>query len=252
MGCESQRQAIQVSDWSVRPLSERQLHYAALDAALLLHMFDAMATSSSLKCADLSGLDQDWRAGSQQPQKEPRDSIRITPASSDANSYAYPQDGAMVKVASGPFMPDASSHQTPAKGDAHYVHLSPTSGSRGTGGSAPSRSSSCNACRGSLAGVGWPRLRSGERHVSSRTDSIEHHGPHGQRRHLQASSFRCTARAATCAESRRLHVNCARNSCSVTAMLPVPAMQTVRMRALIKAARRTCRFPLCQFLLAVV
>lgn len=259
MSCESQRLEIQVSDWSVRPLSERQLQYAALDAALLLHLFDAMATHSSLKCADLSGLYQDWRAGSRQQRKEPSNGKSSTLASSDANSYGYPH-GATVELASEPFIPGAAAHQTPAKvspaptGAAHNMHFSTSSRLRGTGGSAPSRGSSCNACQGNLAAVRWPRLGFGGRHVSSHCDSLGHDGSHGRRRHVRASSLRCTAQPATAAENRHLHVTSAHKACSVTTMVPVPAMQTARvLRALANAAlRRICRVPRCQVLVAVV
>ena len=36
----------QCSDWDARPLSERQLHYAACDAAVLIDIAEAMALSS--------------------------------------------------------------------------------------------------------------------------------------------------------------------------------------------------------------
>ena len=37
----------QCSDWDARPLSERQLHYAACDAAVLIDIAEAMALSSA-------------------------------------------------------------------------------------------------------------------------------------------------------------------------------------------------------------
>lgn len=47
----------------MRPLSDRQLQYAALDAAVQLHLFDAMASRQALPADALAALYQDWRSG---------------------------------------------------------------------------------------------------------------------------------------------------------------------------------------------
>ena len=45
----------QVSDWDRRPLSARQVHYAALDAHVTVRIYEAMGAE---RVADLSGSDR--------------------------------------------------------------------------------------------------------------------------------------------------------------------------------------------------
>jgi hypothetical protein len=55
---------VQVSDWSVRPLTLRQIEYAATDAAVVLKLYDAMTTCNNIDSAMLASVQQTWRAGS--------------------------------------------------------------------------------------------------------------------------------------------------------------------------------------------
>ena len=68
---------VQVSDWSQRPLTERQLRYAALDAAVQLPLADAMMKGQSFDASAVVHLQQSWRAGSRprrSASRSPRDS----------------------------------------------------------------------------------------------------------------------------------------------------------------------------------
>ena len=73
---------LQVSDWSQRPLSDRQLQYAALDAAVQLPVYDAMTTALAGKRGDsVLKLHQDWRAGMRgrlRAQREYADTLQAT------------------------------------------------------------------------------------------------------------------------------------------------------------------------------
>jgi 3'-5' exonuclease len=52
--------AAQVSDWNRRPLSDAQLRYAALDAAVQLPIYEALRTRRGVAAEDVSALCFDW------------------------------------------------------------------------------------------------------------------------------------------------------------------------------------------------
>lgn len=64
----SVRRAVQVSDWGARPLSARQVTYAAMDAAVQLRLLAAMtAPGGPLPPADVAALAKPWHAGASPP-----------------------------------------------------------------------------------------------------------------------------------------------------------------------------------------
>jgi hypothetical protein len=65
-----------VSDWGLRPLTDRQLHYAALDAAVQLRLYDAMASRTALPGVAELHLHQDWHAGKRARERPEPDSPR--------------------------------------------------------------------------------------------------------------------------------------------------------------------------------
>lgn len=76
--------SVQVSDWSRRPLAASQMHYAALDAAVQVHILHRLCTQGQLSEADLVEMYSDWpssnpkkartsQAAEKKPSEDPRD-----------------------------------------------------------------------------------------------------------------------------------------------------------------------------------
>ena len=87
---------LQVSDWSQRPLTQRQLQYAALDAAVQLRLIDAMLQRTPQLQHAQSSILEDWHAGSRSdaastPVRTDSD-VRAASAPPRANGQSYSED----------------------------------------------------------------------------------------------------------------------------------------------------------------
>lgn len=70
---------MQVSDWSKRPLSASQVHYAALDAAVQVHLLQSLCSLGKLSPSDLIAMCSDWPSSNPKKQRISQDPHSITP-----------------------------------------------------------------------------------------------------------------------------------------------------------------------------